>query len=135
MTRVPQRLVLFDGVCGLCDRLVSFLVRVDHARTLRYAPLQGETAQALRERFPEIPADLASMAFVDDGRVYLRSRAVLRVLGTLGWPWRAFAVFSWLPLWLTDAGYRLVARTRYGIFGKLDACRLPNEEEKSLFLP
>jgi predicted DCC family thiol-disulfide oxidoreductase YuxK len=131
---VPSRLVLFDGVCGLCDHAVTWLVDHDESATLRYAPLQGPTAAALRERHPEIPTEIDTMVFIEDGTVHLRSRAVLRILAHLPAPWRWAAVFRFLPAFLTDLGYRLVAASRYRLFGKTEACRLPAEHEVALFL-
>lgn len=132
---LPPRIVLFDGVCGLCHSLVRLLVRVDRGRVLRYAPLQGETAERLRARYPQIPNGVDTAVLIDDGAVYLRSRAVLATCRRLGWPWRALSLLSWLPSFVTDAAYRLVARVRYRCFGKLDACAIPAPEQRDLFLP
>jgi predicted DCC family thiol-disulfide oxidoreductase YuxK len=131
----PPRIVLYDGVCGLCDKLVQFLVAKDRARLLRYAPLQGDTAARLRAQHPEIPADLDTMVFVDEGKVYLRSRAAARIARYLPWPWRLGAAVRFVPRFLADAVYGLVARSRYRIFGKVDACGLPTPEERQLLLP
>lgn len=134
-SELPPRIVLFDGVCGLCHWLVRFLVRVDRKRALRYAPLQGETAARLRSLHPDIPDDLDTVVFVEDGDVHLRSRAVLRTLAYVGWPWRAFRLFSVLPRPVTDWAYERVARVRYRVFGKLEACEVPSVSERSLVLP
>jgi predicted DCC family thiol-disulfide oxidoreductase YuxK len=135
VTDPAPRIVLYDGVCGLCDRLVQFLVAKDRDRLLRYAPLQGETAARLRALHPSIPADLDTMVFVDEGVVYLRSRAAARIARYLPWPWRAGAVVRFVPRFLADFGYNLVARSRYRIFGKVEACGLPTKEERQLLLP
>jgi predicted DCC family thiol-disulfide oxidoreductase YuxK len=132
---IPARVVLYDGVCGLCDRLVQFLVAKDRARRLRYAPLQGETAARLRAQLPGIPDDLDTMVFVDDGQVYLRSRAFARIARYLPMPWRLGAVLRYVPRVLADAAYGLVARSRYRIFGKVEACGLPTAEQRQLLLP
>ncbi len=134
---LPPRLLLFDGVCGLCDRLVQFLVRVDRKRMLRYAPLQGETAARIRAIYKEIPEDLDSVVFVDGEppRVHLRSRAILGCAKYLGWPWRALTLFRWVPSPIADAIYNRIAQSRYRIFGKHDVCRIPSAEERPLFLP
>jgi len=131
----PPRIVLYDGVCGLCDKLVQFLVAKDLERLLRYAPLQGDTAARLRAQHAEIPADLDTMIFVDEGKVYLRSRAAARIARYLPWPWRAVAAVRFVPRFVADAVYGLVARSRYRIFGKVDACGLPTPEERRLLLP
>ena len=129
------RIVLFDGECGLCDKLVRALVRADGSRALRYAPLQGETARKLRAQHPSIPDGLETMVFVDEGVVHLRSRAAFRCARYLSWPWRALAWLRWVPRFLTDPVYGLVARSRYGLFGRSDVCRLPVPGERALFLP
>lgn len=132
---IATPIVLFDGVCGLCDRVVTALIARDGERRLRYAPLQGTTAAALRARYRAIPTELSTVVLIDEGHVYLRSRAVFRTLVLLGGRYRAFGVLLRLPAWLTDAGYRVVARVRFFLFGRRDACRVPTPEERDLFLP
>jgi len=127
--------VLYDGVCGLCSAAVRWLVRHDAARTLRYAPLQGETAAALRAQHPSIPADLDTVVLVDDGRVYLRSKAFLHVARYLTRPWRWGWYLRWLPAPLLDLAYRVIARIRYRVWGKHDQCEIPAPAERALFLP
>ena len=132
---LPPRLVLYDGVCGLCDRSVQFLLRVDRDRALMFAPLQGETVAALRPRHPEISEKIDTVAYLEEGRVYLRSRAFVRLTRHLPYPWK---LVSWLwivPAPLMDLFYRLVARVRYRVFGKLDTCRIPAPDERVRFLP
>ena len=135
MDTLPPRIVLYDGVCGLCDRLVQFLVAKDRARLLRYAPLQGDTAAGLRAQHASIPEDLDTMVFVDEGKVYLRSRAAARIARYLPWPWRVVTALRFVPRFVADAVYGLVARSRYRIFGKVEACGLPTREERQLLLP
>lgn len=127
-------LVLYDGVCGLCSRSVRFLIKRDRDRVLRFAPLQGETAARMRERFPQIPATLESVVFIEDDRVHLRSKAFLHVSRYLTRPWRWGWYFRWMPGFLLDLGYRLIARFRYRIWGKSDTCELPAPEERARFL-
>jgi predicted DCC family thiol-disulfide oxidoreductase YuxK len=131
---LPPRLVLYDGVCGLCSRAVRFLVARDRHRALRYAPLQGETAARLRAQHPAIPQTLESVVLVEDGRVYLRSKALLRTARHLTAPWRWAWHLRWLPAPLLDLGYRLVARVRYRVWGRTDACTLPAPDQRALFL-
>ncbi len=128
-------IVLYDGVCGLCDRTVQWLLRHDRARHLRYATLQGETAARLRTQHAEIPSDLDTVVVVDGGRVYLRARAFARIARYLPMPWRLGTAFRFVPRFLADAAYGLVARSRYRVFGKVDACRVPAPDERALFLP
>ena len=134
----PPRLVLFDGRCGLCDRTVQWLLDHDPEGVLRFAPLQGDTAAAIRARHPELPAGLDSILFVENDeqgeRVYWRSRAVFRLVRHLPGPVRRLAVFRFVPPFLTDIGYRFVAAIRYRVFGTRDACRVPTPAERGRFL-
>ncbi len=130
----PGPIVLYDGECGLCNRSVNFLLKRDGGQ-LSYAPLQGETAAALRQRHPEIPTTLESVVLVDGDRAYLRSKAFLYGAKYLTRPWRWAYALRWLPAFVLDLGYRLVARVRYRIWGKYDACRLPTTDERAKLLP
>lgn len=135
----PSVLVLYDGLCGMCDQTVQWLLDKDRDRRLHFAPLDGSTAAALRARHPQIPDRCDSILVAERvggaERVYWRSRAVMEVLRYLPRPWSWLALARWLPTFLLDLGYRLVARVRYRIFGRLDACRVPLPEERARFLP
>jgi predicted DCC family thiol-disulfide oxidoreductase YuxK len=131
----PDRVVLYDGHCGLCDRTVQWLLRKDRAGALRFAPLQGETARALRDAGLGITDDLDTVVFVDDGKLFVRSRAFTQVARYLPAPWRWGAALRVVPAFVLDLAYRLVARTRYRLFGRLDSCRVPSPEERVRFLP
>ncbi len=130
-TPLPHTLVFFDGVCGLCNGFVDFLVRHDRAQVLRYAPLQGSTAA----RFERMPRTLDSVVVVDGPRVLVKSDAALTVLARLGGVWRLSAVARVVPRVLRDAVYDLIARNRYAWFGKREACRVPEPHEARVFLP
>ena len=131
---LPPHIILYDGVCGLCAKSVRWLVKRDRGR-LHYAPLQGDTAARLRRLHPTIPEALESVVLVDRGKVYLRSKAFLHVSRHLTRPWRWAYAFRWFPAFLLDPLYRLVARLRYRIWGKTDACRLPTTHERQRLLP
>jgi len=129
---VAPPVVLFDGLCGLCDRLVDFALAADRAHRLRFAPLQGRTARAL---LGDAAGAVDSLAVAVDGVVLQRSAAVLAVLAHLGGPWRLLAAAArLLPGPLREAGYRFVAARRYRWFGRKDACRQPGPEERAYFL-
>jgi predicted DCC family thiol-disulfide oxidoreductase YuxK len=136
VTPCPPRLVLYDGLCGLCHRTVRFLLRVDRAHKLMFAPLQGTTAEALRRQYAELEqADLDSVIFVDAGRVFVRSRALVMAASHLPAPWRYAKVLRFVPALIADLAYRFVARIRYRIWGRFDRCTSPSPEERARFLP
>lgn len=127
--------VLYDGTCGLCHRTVQWIVRHERDHELSFAPLQGETAEALRARYPEIPRTLESVVLVDAGRAHLRSKAFFHLAPHLRAPWRWAYALRWLPAFLVDLGYRVIARVRYRIWGRADACDLPAPDQRARFLP
>lgn len=135
----PDHLVLYDGACGLCSLAVQFILDHDAAGTFHLAPLQGETAEQVRARHPEIPAGLDSILVVTraGGResVAWESSAVFAICRGLPAPWRWFAALSWVPAALADPVYRFIARNRLSVFGTADACRLPSEAEAARLLP
>lgn len=127
-------IVFFDGLCGLCNRSVDFLVTRDRQHNLRYAPLQGETSQKLLSLPPD--ADYSTMILWDHGRTYQRSDAVWRCLTHAGGLWGILGqVMRCVPRPLRNWGYGFVARNRYRFFGKKESCRIPKPEERALFLP
>ena len=133
-SRTPL-VVYFDGVCNLCNRFVDFLVRIDGARRLRYAPIQGETARARGIFDPAREPVPGSIVVEHDGERLTESDAVIRIFTHLGGVWSAASALRIFPRFARDAVYRLVARNRYRVFGRRDTCRVPSNEEKSLFLP
>jgi len=132
---VSGPIVLYDGVCGLCAHSVKWILRHERDHELRFAPLQGATAEALRARYPSIPVSLDSVVYIDGGRAHLRSKAFLHMAKHYTRPWRWAHAMRWFPGFILDLGYRLVAATRYRIFGKVDSCELPSPENRSRFLP
>ena len=134
--RVPDTsrpILFFDGDCGLCDRLVAFLVARDRRGRLDYAPLQGTTAaQAIP---PETARSVDSVVLVDEDGLHLRSEAALRAMARLGGSWRLIGLLRGIPRGPRDAVYDLVARNRYKWFGRANVCPLPGRTERGRFLP
>ena len=124
--------LFFDGVCNLCNRTVDFLIRRDKKRVLRYAPLQGHTAQEMLDA--SMIEALPSVVFMDKNGVYQRSTAVLRAVSKLGGLWPVLMVFMIVPRPVRDAVYNWIGKNRYKWFGKRDSCRLPTPDERAMFL-
>jgi predicted DCC family thiol-disulfide oxidoreductase YuxK len=133
--KLPGPVLFFDGVCVMCNGIVEKLLRIDRARRFYFAPLQGETARAARQSYPQIPSELETMVYLEDGQVYLRSEGVLRAARLLPYPWKALGWFRILPRFITDLLYQLVARSRYRVFGKYEQCTVPAAEDRGRFLP
>lgn len=137
----PQLLVLYDGHCGFCDHTVQWLLEHDKAGILLFAPLQGDTAQQILQQNSFLQ-DVDSIVFVEQGMniatepmVSIYSTAVLRIAGYLGYPWKIVRVFLILPRIFRDPFYKFFAKYRFRVFGRLDACRIPEAKDLSRFLP
>lgn len=132
--------ILYDGVCGLCDRYVQFVLARDRQRRFRFAPLQGPFAAKVLSRHGLRGADAPDSMMLVEGpmstheRVRLRSDAVLAVVGALGGAWRLTRVLRLIPRFVRDVVYAVVARVRYRLFGRLDRCALPPAGARDRFL-
>jgi predicted DCC family thiol-disulfide oxidoreductase YuxK len=136
---VGRHLVLYDGVCGLCDHLVQFLLARDRRRVFHFAALQSAAGKSALERSGGNPAALTTFYVLADyrtgeSRLFKKSRAALFVARSLGWPWRAAGLFGLLPTSILDFGYDLVARNRYRLFGRHEQCLLPRAEDRDRFI-
>ncbi len=126
--------VLFDGVCNVCDGTVDFLIRRDPAAHLRFAALQSDVGQRLMRQHGLDDPSIDSIVLVEGGEAYVRSTAMLRIVRHLRFPWRALSVLAVIPRILRDPLYAAFARRRYRWFGKRDACRMPTAADRERFL-
>lgn len=131
---MKRPIIFYDGMCGLCDGLVQFVLRHDRHAVFRFAPLQSALASNVLLARGLDPADLTSVYVLIDDRVLRRAKAVLFVVGRLGMPWAALSLLRALPGPILDLGYRLVARFRYQLFGRYDACPGPDPRWRDRFI-
>lgn len=137
---MPHPILLYDGVCALCNSFVRFILRRDRNAIFRFASLQSAFAAPILARHGASPTDLDTVYLVvnhelPDEYLLPRSEAILFVLKQLGGPWRALAsLLQFLPKSLRDAVYNAVARRRYRIFGRYKVCMLPPVQHRSRFL-
>ncbi|HEX8501428.1 MAG TPA: DCC1-like thiol-disulfide oxidoreductase family protein [Pyrinomonadaceae bacterium] len=129
--------LLYDGVCGFCNKSVQMILDHDRRGEMRFAALQSGYGSGVVERHPELRG-VDSVVYVERAaggeRVHVRSDAALKVAAYLGGFWRIFLAARLLPRGLRDYFYDLFARNRYRFFGKYDACLLPPPEVRSRFL-
>ncbi|MFM7321258.1 MAG: thiol-disulfide oxidoreductase DCC family protein [Armatimonadota bacterium] len=131
---VPGDIVLFDGVCNLCDAAVRFIHRHDPTGRFRFAALQSPVGRALRERYG-LPGTLDSIVLIASDQASARSTAALRIASGLRFPVRLLAAFLIVPASLRDPVYDWIARNRYRWFGRKDVCGLPPAGLRERFLP
>lgn len=122
---VDGPVLIYDGVCGLCSASVRFVLRTERDATLRFAAYQSDAGADLLRAHGIEPSTISSVVYVDGGRALTRSAAVLALAGHLRWPWRAVRLVRWLPRRVLDAGYAVLARWRYRLFGRRGSCSLP----------
>ena len=132
-------LVLYDGVCALCNGLVQFLLARDRRGVFRFASLQSPTGRAIVTRYGGNPEDLTSFYVVKNyqtasARALTRSRAALFVMNEIGWPWKLARVVEVLPTAILNRGYDLIAGSRYRVFGRYDHCLAPQPEFRDRFV-
>ena len=134
MNKTSQPVILYDGVCGLCDRFVQFIITRDSSAKIKLAPLQSESAIVLLQKLHLPVAALSTVVLIEEDKSYIKSGAVLRSLSYLDGAWKFFTILRIIPAPISDFVYDFVARNRYRWFGKFDACIIPSPEIKSRFL-
>ena len=138
-TTLNAPVLLYDGVCGFCNKTVQMILERDPAGTMRFAALQSDYGRAVVERHTSLRG-VDSVVFVENAnggsreRVFVRSDAALKVVAYLGGFWKIFLAAYVVPKPLRDYFYDLFARNRYRVFGKYDTCMLPPPEVRSRFL-
>lgn len=126
--------VLFDGVCNLCNRSVRFIIDRDPGGVFRFAPLQSEAGEKLLEQYGLPTENYGTFILIEGGRYYVRSEAALRVAKLLGGGWGLAYAFMTVPAPLRDRVYDYVARNRYKWFGRTDECMAPGPGIEERFL-
>lgn len=129
-----QSVILFDGVCNLCNTSVDFVLKRDKQDRFLVGALQGEEGQKILSQFDADPSYLDSLVLVEHGEIYYRSTAALRIAKQLPGLWPLLYGLIILPRPVRDGIYDWIGRNRYRWFGKKETCRLPTPEEKAKFL-
>ena len=130
-------LILYDGVCGLCNRFVRFLLKHDRADLFRFAPLASQLAKGLLARHGAQHLDTVCVVEgigTDAEKMLVKSDAAILALRRLGGFWTLAMIAFILPRFVRDGLYDFIARRRYSIFGKFDTCPLPDAEARRKFL-
>ncbi|WP_298327991.1 thiol-disulfide oxidoreductase DCC family protein [uncultured Dokdonia sp.] len=131
---MTKKIILFDGVCNLCNGAITFIIKRDKDDVFRYAPLQSDVGKNLAAKHKIDLDKVDSIILVTDQSAVAKSTAALRIAKHLSGGWPLLAVFLFLPRFLRNAVYDFIARNRYKWFGKKDACMIPTPELKSKFL-
>ena len=126
--------VLFDGVCNLCNHSVQFIIKRDKSSYFSFAALQTPYGQRMLSEFKLPTSEFNTILLFDQGKVYQRSRAALEIARKLDGVWPLFYAFIIVPGFIRDWFYRIVSSNRYRMFGRQDQCMIPTPELKSRFV-
>ncbi|HEX3074145.1 MAG TPA: DCC1-like thiol-disulfide oxidoreductase family protein [Ignavibacteriales bacterium] len=125
--------ILFDGVCGLCNKFVDLIIKLDRREIFRYAPLQSNAGIELQKKYCKESLHTDTIILID-GSCHIKAFAVRRILRQVKLLYPIFLISNLLPAFAVNLIYDAIARSRYKVFGKYPVCRVPTEKERKLFL-
>lgn len=128
------KIILFDGLCNLCNGSVQFLIKRDRLEVFKFASLQSEIGQNLLKQYGIQNDKIDSIVYIKDVRFFLSSSAVLNILKDLGGIWRLWYGFIIFPKFIRDFVYNAISKSRYKVFGKRDDCIIVMENQRHRFL-
>jgi predicted DCC family thiol-disulfide oxidoreductase YuxK len=134
MGEPDKQIILFDGICNLCNGFVRFVIRRDKNSIFKFASLQSDIGQEMLMRLGLPKNEFESFVLIQGNNYYLKSTGILKMLRELSGIWRIFYVFILVPRFARDFLYDIIAKSRYKIFGKQDACMIPTAELQQRFL-
>jgi predicted DCC family thiol-disulfide oxidoreductase YuxK len=134
MPKEANKILLFDGVCNLCNTSVLFVIKRDKHHLIRYTSLQSNKGKLLLKKYNIVDSYLGSLIFIDNQKVYLKSTGALRLCKYLNGMWPLLYALILVPPFIRNAFYDIVAKYRYQWFGKNEVCMVPTAELKSLFI-
>jgi predicted DCC family thiol-disulfide oxidoreductase YuxK len=131
---MPTNLVLFDGVCNLCNSSVQLLLRIDKENRLTFGSFQSDTAQSLLKQHGINKELINSIVFIRQDKIYMESTAILQICHTIGGWWKIIYLLMLIPPFIRNGIYHIIARNRYRWFGKRESCMIPSPSLKSRFI-
>lgn len=129
-----KNIILFDGVCNLCNNSIQFIIKRDKKQRFLFASLQSDAAHDILLQFQLKNSDFNSIIFIEDGKIYQKSTAILKISRYLSGLWMLNYGFIIIPKFIRDAIYTVIANNRYNWFGKKNECMIPTKELKMRFL-
>lgn len=130
----PSHIVIYDGVCMLCESSVRFIIRHDKAGLFKFAQAQSGIGKQLQSELNTDAMASQTMILIKEGQAYYKSDAALEIAGSLNGPWKALALFKIIPRCLRNPIYDVIARRRYRWFGRREACMIPDNSVEDRFL-
>jgi predicted DCC family thiol-disulfide oxidoreductase YuxK len=129
-----DNLVIFDGVCSFCTKLVQFVLRHETDHVLRFAPMQSATGSRIMRELGIDPSDAETFVVISGGEAFTKSDAAIRLTKHLCSGWNVLRIFTVLPRPVRDWAYGIIARNRYQWFGRYDQCMVPSPDIRDRFI-
>ena len=126
--------IIFDGVCNLCNGAVNFIIDRDKKNIFKFASLQSAFGQNLLKEKNMNSTDFNTIVLLKNNKIYTKSTAIFEIFKELGFPYSMLSIFNIFPLFLTNKAYDFVAKNRYKFFGKRESCRIPTKELLDRFM-
>jgi|JI7StandDraft_1071085.scaffolds.fasta_scaffold120979_2 predicted DCC family thiol-disulfide oxidoreductase YuxK len=131
---MDKSILFYDGECGFCNKSVQLVLKWSKNKSLYFATLQGETALDFKKKFSSFPKDLQHIVYHHKNKLYFGAKGFFQIAKDFKYPYKLLSVLGYLPNFLTNLCYSLIAQNRYKFFGKLDACVLPDKKDRIRFL-
>jgi len=128
-----SKLILFDGVCNLCNSFVQFVIKNDKQKLFKFSSLQSENSKSILLNLG-VEQNLKTVILIDDGVAYFKSDAALKIMKQLQFPFKILCIFIIVPRFIRNWVYDFIAKYRYKFFGKKDTCMVPTQELKERFI-
>ena len=129
-----EKIIVFDGVCNFCNAFVDMVIRHDPQGKFKFGTLQSEPAQEILCRLQLRTEDFETFLLLEEGRVFTKSTAALKIVRHLNSPWPLLCIFFLIPPAIRNKAYDFIARRRYRLMGKRDTCRMPTSADKGRFV-
>jgi predicted DCC family thiol-disulfide oxidoreductase YuxK len=133
ISKENSKVILFDGVCNLCNNSVKFIIKNDKRDIFKFAPLQSEYGINVQNRHNINTNEINSIILINGEKIFTKSNAALRIAKDLGAPYFIFYIFIVIPVFIRNFIYDFIAKNRYKWFGKMESCMIPSNELKSKF--
>ena len=134
MATTDSHVLIFDGICNLCNSTVKFIIKRDPKEKFKFATLQSDSGKEFLKKHKLETLNSDTVILIVGDQYYIKSSAALRVLKELGGFWKLWYFFIYLPRPIRDFIYNLIAKSRYTIFGKMNTCMIPSKEIMQRFL-
>ena len=131
---VSDKVILFDGVCKLCNAWSNFIIKHDRHRVFKLCSVQSKEGKQILLHFGLPSETYETMLYVEGNQSFQKSEAFFQIMTQLGYPWKIVCIFKVIPKWLRDWMYDRIALNRYSLFGKYDYCTLPSPDHEARFL-